>query len=178
MTSFRVAYDDFKSLRAPKWRLVMLGLPADRRVRTSPPRSDSKPGRARVRTRRAHRRYDPALAGVWNTLGWIMNRKNTARRLRRWRRTMGLTGALTRAPGNRIHPRVRLLPVRASPALLGVVCGPEWTAAGMPAKRNPRESEKETKGERNEEEVGTAVIHDDGGLLRTRGFRRPHVSSR
>lgn len=80
-------------------------------------------------------------------------------------------------PGNRIHPRVRLLPVRASPALLGVVCGPEWTAAGMPAKRNPRESEKGTKGERKE--VGTAVIHDDGGLLRTRGFkRRPRVSSR
>lgn len=64
---------------------------------------------------------------------------------------MGLTGALNPGPGNRIHPRGGLLPVRASPALLGVVCGPEWTAAGMPAKRNPRESEKGTKGERNEE---------------------------
>lgn len=71
-------------------------------------------------------------------------------------------------PGNRIHPREGLLPVRASPALLGVVCGPERTAAGIPAKRNPRKSEKGTKGERNEEEVGVAVIHDDGSLLRTR----------
>lgn len=91
---------------------------------------------------------------------------------------MGLTGALNPGPGNRIHPRGGLLPVRASPALLGVVCGPEWTAAGMPAKRNPRESEKGTKGERNEEEVGAVVIHDDGAFFVSADSNGGRVSSR
>lgn len=71
-----------------------------------------------------------------------MNRKNTARRLRRWRRTMGLTGALTRALVTVFTLTKGYYRCARVQALLGVVCGPEWTAAGMPAKRNPRESEK------------------------------------
>jgi len=155
VTSFRVAYDDFKSLRAPKWRLVMPGF-VGRPPR--PPRpcgsvvfsGPATPGRARVRTQRSHRRYDPALAGVWNTLGWIMNRKNTAAVAA----DDGTHRGFNPGPSNHIHPCEGLLPVRASPVLLGVVCGPEWTADGMPAKRNPRESEKRMKKrKRNKEEV-------------------------
>lgn len=88
-----------------------------------------------------------------------MNRKNTATAAVAAReRTMELNRGFNPSPGNRIHPRGGLLPVlarardsaRTRRCLLGVVCGPERTAAGMPAKRNPRESEKGTKGERNE----------------------------
>jgi len=60
-----------------------------------------------------------------------------------------------------------------------VVCGPEWTAAGMPAKRNPRKSAKGTRGERKARRR-SAVIHGDGASFPgSRGFkRRPRVLSR
>ena len=94
-----------------------------------------------------------------------MNRKNTAAVAA----DDGTHRGFNPGPSNHIHPCEGLLPVRASPVLLGVVCGPEWTADGMPAKRNPRESEKRTK---NEKEIRrrSRMVHDVEALLRTHGF--------
>lgn len=135
---------------------------AVRGVRSRVPRDDAQ-----------HWCYGPALAGVWNTLGWIMNRKNTVRRRRRWTpRTNRHTGGFNPGPAKpcsslaKGHYRC----VRASGCSVWSAV-PNGPRTGMPRQRISRESFKRNKKgeERNEaESQAGSVMHDEGLFARKR----------